>query len=168
MVMQALDTLTIDVKTGNIDFSLTEKVDVIIMDSGVLRFLEFLMHGKSDLDVILDEHILLILLILILTVYIYSTRWRIGITTTSPMVVGKLIIKIRSILISRNSSDTIFYTEPNALGVGGTIHSMTSTHVQDVHLLPVVKILVLHLNLTYEYVNFCSSKSINFRCLRLY
>ena len=37
MVMLGNDTLTIDVKTGNIDFSLTGKnVDVIIMDSGVL------------------------------------------------------------------------------------------------------------------------------------
>ena len=124
----------INVKTGNIDFSLTGKnVDVIIMDSGVLAaHPEFLdANGKSRvLDIILDGPYT------IDPAYFNSNSLtytrpdgRIGITTTSAHAWWE---NSSSRSGSFSSVGTVAipssYTEPNALGIGGTIHSMTSTH----------------------------------------
>ena len=121
------DTGTINVKTSNIDFSLTGKnVDVIIMDSGVLAaHPEFLdANGKSRvLDVILDGPYL------IDPAYFNSNSLtytrpdgRIGITTTSAHAWWE---NSSSRSGSFSSVGTVAipssYTEPNALGVGGCL-----------------------------------------------
>ena len=128
------DTGTINVKTSNIDFSLTGKnVDVIIMDSGVLAaHPEFLdANGKSRvLDVILDGPYLIDPSYFNSNSLTYTRPdGRIGITTTSAHAWWE---NSSSRSGSFSSVGTVAipssYTEPNALGIGGTIHSMTSTH----------------------------------------
>jgi len=118
----------------NIDYSLTGKnVDVIIMDSGVLAahpdFLDA--DGKSRVrDIVLDGpyHID--------KSYFDSNNHtftrpdgRIGISTTSAHAWWEnsssrsgAFSSIGTIAINSN------YTEAKSIGVGGTIHSMTSTH----------------------------------------
>ena len=124
----------INVKTGNIDFSLTGKnVDVIIMDSGVLAaHPEFLdANGKSRvLDIILDGPYT------IDPAYFNSNSLtytrpdgRIGITTTSAHAWWE---NSSSRSGSFSSVGTVAipsaYTMNAAMGIGGTISGLTEGH----------------------------------------
>jgi len=128
------DTIVIDVKTGNVDFSLTGKnVDVIIMDSGILQYHpEFIdADGKSRVrDIVLDGPYTIDPAYFNTNSLTYTkTDGRVGIATTSAHDWWENSAKrtgtfssIGTIAINSN------YTEAKSIGVGGTIHSITSTH----------------------------------------
>ena len=128
------DTLVIDVKTGNVDYSLTGRnVDVIIMDSGVLAaHPEFLdANGKSRVrDIVLDGPYYIDKSYFDTNNHTYTRPdGRVAISTTSAHAWWEnsssrsgTFSSIGTIAINSN------YTEAKSIGVGGTIHSITSTH----------------------------------------
>ena len=128
------DTFSINTTTGNIDFSLTGKnVDVIIMDSGVMQYHpEFLdANGQSRVrDIILDGPYFIDPAYFNSNGHTYTKPdGRTGISTTSAHAWWENSSS-RSETFSSIGTVSVptAYTEPNALGIGGTIHSMTSTH----------------------------------------
>ena len=128
------DTGTINVKTSNIDFSLTGKnVDVIIMDSGVMQYHpEFIdANGQSRVrDIILDGPYFIDPAYFNSNGHTYTKPdGRTGISTTSAHAWWENSSS-RSVTFSEIGTVNVpsAYTEANALGIGGTIHSMTSTH----------------------------------------
>ena len=128
------DTITIDVKTGNIDFSLTGKnVDVIILDSGVLQYHpEFIdADGKSRVrDIILDGPYTIDPAYFNTNSLTYTkTDGRVGIATTSAHDWWENSAKRSGAFSSVGTlSINSNYTEAKSIGIGGTIHSITSTH----------------------------------------
>jgi len=128
------DVSHIDVTTGNIDFSLTGKnVDVIIMDSGVMQYHpEFIdANGQSRVrDIILDGPYFIDPAYFNSNGHTYTKPdGRTGISTTSAHAWWENSSS-RSVTFSEIGTVNVpfTYTEANALGIGGTIHSMTSTH----------------------------------------
>ena len=128
------DTFSINTTTGNIDFSLTGKnVDVIIMDSGVMQYHpEFLdANGQSRVrDIILDGPYFIDPAYFNSNGHTYTKPdGRTGISTTSAHAWWENSSSRSGTFSSIGTvSVPTAYTEPNALGIGGTIHSMTSTH----------------------------------------
>ena len=128
------DTIVIDVKTGNIDFSLTGKnVDVIIMDSGILQYHpEFIdANGQSRVrDIVLDGPYFIDPAYFNSNNHTYTKPdGRTGISTTSAHAWWEnsssrsgAFSSVGTIAINSN------YTEAKSIGIGGTIHSITSTH----------------------------------------
>tara|TARA_A100001388_G_C28757498_1_gene495789 strand:- start:43 stop:1992 length:1950 start_codon:yes stop_codon:yes gene_type:complete len=128
------DTININVKTGNIDFSLTGKnVDVIIMDSGILQYHpEFIdANGQSRVrDIVLDGPYFIDPAYFNSNNHTYTKPdGRTGISTTSAHAWWEnsssrsgAFSSIGTIAIDSN------YTEAKSIGVGGTIHSITDAH----------------------------------------
>ena len=128
------DVNHVNVTTGNIDFSLTGKnVDVIIMDSGVMQYHpEFIdANGQSRVrDIILDGPYFIDPAYFNSNGHTYTKPdGRTGISTTSAHAWWENSSS-RSVTFSEIGTVNVpsAYTEANALGIGGTIHSMTSTH----------------------------------------
>ena len=128
------DVNHVNVTTGNIDFSLTAKnVDVIIMDSGVMQYHpEFIdANGQSRVrDIILDGPYFIDPAYFNSNGHTYTKPdGRTGISTTSAHAWWENSSS-RSVTFSEIGTVNVpsAYTEANALGIGGTIHSMTSTH----------------------------------------
>ena len=128
------DVYSLNTTTGNIDYSLTGKnVDVIIMDSGVMQYHpEFLdANGQSRVrDIVLDGPYFIDPAYFNSNSHTYTKPdGRTGISTTSAHAWWENSSS-RSGTFSSIGTVSVpsAYTEPNALGVGGTIHSMTSTH----------------------------------------
>ena len=124
----------INTTTGNIDFSLTGKnVDVIIMDSGVLQYHpEFIdADGKSRVrDIVLDGPYFIDPAYFNSNGHTYSKPdGRTGISTTSAHAWWEnsssrsgTFSSVGTVEINSN------YTEARSIGIGGTIHGITSTH----------------------------------------
>ena len=128
------DVLNINITTGNIDYSLTGKnVDVIIMDSGVMQYHpEFIdANGQSRVrDIVLDGPYTIDPAYFNTNNLTYTKPdGRVGIATTSAHAWWENSSS-RSVTFSEIGTVNVpsAYTEANALGIGGTIHSMTSTH----------------------------------------